>query len=86
MELIKTVKIDDLGRIVLPRAFRDKYRWHTYSNVTLYDVGGKILIKPVKKESQDAINAPSGTEAQEPCVKRDFKVSTTERGERPQLH
>ena len=46
MGYIGTHRIDDLGRIIVPKVFRNKYGWQTGDNIALWDKGGMIILRP----------------------------------------
>jgi len=43
MEYIKTVAIDELGRILLPRELREKNDWQPGTQLDVYDMGSNTM-------------------------------------------
>ena len=50
MGYMDTYKLDGLGKILLPKVFRERYGWKAGDTVTLWDKGGVVLIKPHQKK------------------------------------
>jgi len=44
MEFIKTVTIDEFGRIVLPRELRKDNGWQMGTELEVYDMGNNTLV------------------------------------------
>ena len=57
MGYIGTFRIDDLGRLILPKAFREKYGWKTSDSLALWDKGGVLIVKsaPTDKNQKCAL-------------------------------
>jgi len=54
MEYIKTVAIDEMGRIVLPRTLRKENDWQMGTELDVYDAGnGIIAIKLSENDDEE---------------------------------
>ena len=45
MEMLENRTIDDLGRVILPREFRQAHGWKEKTVVTIYQDNGTLIIK-----------------------------------------
>ena len=53
MEFVKTVTVDEIGRIVLPRKTREENGWVAGTKLDLYDTGNGTIVVKVTAQEQD---------------------------------
>ena len=53
MEFIKAVKIDELGRILLPRPIRDTNSWPVGTKLDVYVMDGNTVVIKLHEPAQE---------------------------------
>ena len=61
-------RLDDLGRLVIPKEIRDKYKLQPYDQMEIYCIGNKIYINKYEKSCSFCGNTQNLKEYKEGCI------------------